>query len=390
VEDYLLAGVLFCEHCGIRLLGNRTCRTNIRRYSCTSPRTDGEHRRPRDGKLAEVRSCPGLTRRADELEQATVRAVADLARSAEVQKMARDRLQAAMDQKDGRLQEELAGVTKEIGRVQQGFTRLFAMLDDGKIKPEEFEAENERRRAEQQALENRRAHLEAELAQRRSRLAELTAALELLRDFDRLWDKMTMGERKELLRRIDPHMTIRREDDQHVVTIRPGWTKPIEITFVCQPRTKSWTPGPDAPLTRAQISLLLCWREGMDLNQIAQARNIAMTTVKWMSLEIRKRLQVKDLDEAVEVVKDRLDRCRQTVKTEGRFNKRPAQDPTVLSAPLMAVLRLMAEGKNGQEVAAGLGKDKSTISRQMRAICDRLAVHSREEAVARARELGLI
>ncbi|MBU0609364.1 MAG: recombinase family protein, partial [Armatimonadetes bacterium] len=45
VEDYLLAGVLFCEHCGRRLLGNRTCRTNIRRYSCTSPRTDGEHRR---------------------------------------------------------------------------------------------------------------------------------------------------------------------------------------------------------------------------------------------------------------------------------------------------------------------------------------------------------
>lgn len=388
VEDYLLAGVIFCEHCSRRLVGNRSWRRNVQQYSCHSPRTEGEHRRR--GKDGDVRSCPGITRRADELEEAIVQAVRDLANSPAVQKMAQDRLQAAMDEKDTRLQEELAGVVKEIGRVQQGFTRLFAMLDEGKIEQDEFDAENQRRRAEQQALENRHAHLAAELAQRRSRQAELAAALDLLRDFDRLWDKMTMGERKELLRRIDPHMTIRREDDQHIVTIRPGWTKPIEITFVCRPRTQSWTPGPEAPLTRGQISLLLCWREGMDLNQIAQARNIAMTTVKWMSLEIRKRLLVKDLDEAVEVVKDRLDRCRQTVKTEGRFNKRPTQDPTVLSEPLMAVLGLMAEGKNGNEMAAALGKDKSTISRQMRAICDRLAVHSREEAVDRARELGLI
>lgn len=390
VEDYLLAGILFCEHCGRRLVGNRSWRRNVQQYSCHSPQTDGQHRRRRDGKLAETRFCPGISRRADELEEAIVQAVRDLANSAEVQKMAEHRLQAAMDEKDTRLQDELAGVTKEIGRVQQGFTRLFAMLDEGKIKPEEFEAENARRRAEQEALENRRARLETGLAQRRSRLAELSAALDLLRDFDRLWDKMTMGERKELLRRIDPHMTIRRQDDQHIVTMRPGWTKPVEITFVCRLTTRPWTPGPDAPLTRAQISLLWSWREGMALEEIAEARNIALTTVKWMGREICKRLLVKDLDEAVELAKDRLDRCRKTVKIQGRFNKRPANDPTVLSETLIAILRLMAQDKTGNDMAAALGKDKSTISRQAAAICSRLAVHSREDAVARARELGLI
>jgi DNA-binding NarL/FixJ family response regulator len=373
------------------LVANRSWRRNVQQYSCHSLQTDGEHRRRgEDGKLGDIRSCPGITRRADELEEAIVQAVRDLANSPAVQQMAQERLQAAMDEKDTRLQEELAGVVKEIGRVQQGFTRLFAMLDEGKIEQNEFDAENQRRRAAQEALENRHAHLEAELAQRRSRQAELAAALDLLRDFDRLWDKMTMGERKELLRRIDPHMTIRREDDQHIVTIRPGWTKPIEITFVCRPRTKSWTPGPDAPLTRGQISLLWCWREGLTLEEIAKARNIALTTVKWMRDAIFKRLLVRDLDEAVELVKDRLDRCRQTVKMEGRFNKRPAQNPTVLSEPLMAVLRLMPEDMNGDQIAAALKKDKSTISRQMTSVCNRLAVHSREEAVARARELGLI
>jgi DNA-binding NarL/FixJ family response regulator len=143
-------------------------------------------------------------------------------------------------------------------------------------------------------------------------------------------------------------------------------------------------------LTRAQISLLWSWREGMALEEIAEARNIALTTVKWMGREICKRLLVKDLDEAVELAKDRLDRCRKTVKIQGRFNKRPAKDPTVLSETLIAILRLMAQDKTGNDMAAALGKDKSTISRQAAAICSRLAVHSREDAVARARELGLI
>lgn len=390
VEAYLLSGVLFCEHCGRRLVGNRSWRRNVCQYSCHAPQTGGTHRRREDGQLVGVRYCPGLTRRAEDLEQAVIQAVSSLANSDEVQKLAQDRLQAAMDQKDGRLQDEVAGVVKEIRRVQQGFTRLFALLDEGRIEPEEFDAENRRRRAEQEALENRRAHLEAELAQRRTRLAELTAALELLRNFDRLWEKMSMGERKELLRRIDPHMTIRRQDDDLVLTIRPGWTEPIEITFVARPRSKSWTPGPDAPLTRAQMSLLSSWRDGMDLDRIAQARQVSKTTVKWMTLRIRERLMVEDLDQAVELVKDRLDRCRATLQTEGRFNKRPSHAPAVLSESLLAVLRLTGEGKSCTEVAGILGKDKSTISRQMQAICGRLAVHSQQEAAHRARELGLI
>jgi len=105
---------------------------------------------------------------------------------------------------------------------------------------------------------------------------------------------------------------------------------------------------------------------------------------------LQERLQVCNLDEAVELVKDRLEKFRATVKTEGRFQKRPPADPTLLSEPLLAVLRLMAEGMTGQAIAAALGKDKSTISRQMTAICNRLAAHGREDAVARGRELGLI
>jgi len=389
-ETHLLTGVLYCDHCGRRLVGSRGRRRNVRMYACRSPRTGGEHRRRVKGKLAGRRCCPGLSRDADELDSAVIQAVRDLASSAAVQKIAQDRLQAAMDQRDTRLHEELAGVNREIERVQQGFTRLFALLDVGTIKQDEFDAENQRRRAEQKTLEERRAHLEAELAQRRSREAELTAALELLRDFDQLWEKMTVAERKELLRRVDAHMTIRRETDALVLTIRPGWTDPIELTFASRPQARSWSPGPDAPLTPAQLSLLCCWQDGMDLNQIAQARDISAGTAGWIAQSIRHRLAVKDLDEAVELVKDRLAACRPTLRTQGRFKTRPATDPTVLSEPLLAVLRLMAEDKGCTAIADALGKNKSTVSRQMEQIKRRLAVHSSQEAVERGKELGLI
>jgi site-specific DNA recombinase len=389
-ETHLLTGVLYCEHCGRRLVGSRGRRRNVRMYSCRSPRTGGEHRRRVKGMLVGPRCCPGLSREADELDRMVIQAVRDLASSTAVQKMAQARLQAAMDQKDTRLHDELAGVTKEIERVQQGFTRLFALLDVGTIKQDEFDAENQRRRAEQEALEERRAHLEAELAQRRSREAELTAALELLRDFDQLWEKMTVAERKELLRRVDPHMTIRREPDALVLTIRPGWTDPIELTFASRPQARSWTPGPDAPLTPAQLSLLCSWQDGMSLDEIARARDISAGTAGWIAQSIRNRLAVRDLDEAVELVKDQLDACRPTLRTQGRFKKRPATDPTVLSEPLLAVFRLMAEDKGCTAIAEVLGKNKSTISRQIEQITRRLAVHSSEEAVARGKELGFI
>jgi DNA-binding NarL/FixJ family response regulator/DNA invertase Pin-like site-specific DNA recombinase len=390
VDDYLVSGLLFCEHCGRRLVGHRENRRGTRHYSCHESRTGGQHRQREKREFVGLRSCPGFTRPADEVEEAIIQAVRDLAHSPAVQQMAQDRLQAAMDEKDTRLHDELAGVTKEVGRVQQGFTRLFAMLDDGKIKPEEFEAENNRRRGEQEALERRRLQLEAELAQRRGRLAQLTAALELLRDFDRLWAKMTAGERRELLRRIDPHMTMRRDSDALVLTIRPGWTQPLEIGFALNPRQVQWTPGQDAPLTPAQLSLLCSWQEGMSLHEIARARDISHTQVIATAREACRRLDVPDLDAAVELVPERLERCRATIKTKGRFNKRPSTDPNLLSEPLLAILRLMAEGKRCVQIAADLGKNKSTISRQMLQINRRLAVRSQNEAVERARELGLI
>jgi LuxR family maltose regulon positive regulatory protein len=54
------------------------------------------------------------------------------------------------------------------------------------------------------------------------------------------------------------------------------------------------------------------------------------------------------------------------------------------------VLRLIAEGLSNAEIGERLFLALSTIKGHTRAIFDKLQVHRRTEAVARARELGLL
>jgi len=390
VERFLLSGVVFCGHCGRRLTGSTDSRRDQRMYGCPAPRTGGNNRVRRNGEFAEVRTCPGLHRSADELEAAVIKAVAELARSAAVQSAAVQKVEDAIDQKDARISAELTAVEKELQQVDQGFSRLFGLLDKGAITEDEFNLENERRRDQQKCLVERQEQLSGCLSQRRGRKAELERALALLRDFDRLWESMPPGEQKEMLRQIDPHMTLRREDNYLILTIAPGFAEPINITFVARPRKHPQNPGPDARLTPRQLALLCRWEDGDSLQDMAHAWDISIGTVRWVVAAVRERLAVKDLDEAVELVRDRLDKCRNTLSLKGRYNKRPVSDPTILSEVLLAVLQLLAEGKRCVEIAKTLGKDKSTVSRQIRQVYYRLGAENREAALSRARELGLI
>jgi DNA-binding NarL/FixJ family response regulator len=54
------------------------------------------------------------------------------------------------------------------------------------------------------------------------------------------------------------------------------------------------------------------------------------------------------------------------------------------------VLRLMAEGSSSRSIAADLGISYTTVRTHIRGLGSKLAVHSKLEAIVKARELGLI
>ncbi len=64
--------------------------------------------------------------------------------------------------------------------------------------------------------------------------------------------------------------------------------------------------------------------------------------------------------------------------------------PLELTARERDVLRFMAEGKTDREIAAALKLSYSTIRNHVQRILEKLSVHSRQQAVWRARHRGLV
>jgi LuxR family transcriptional regulator, maltose regulon positive regulatory protein len=61
-----------------------------------------------------------------------------------------------------------------------------------------------------------------------------------------------------------------------------------------------------------------------------------------------------------------------------------------LTARELEVLRLLAAGRRNQEIAAELVVTLETVKKHLSHLFDKLGVANRTQAVARARELGLL
>ncbi len=74
------------------------------------------------------------------------------------------------------------------------------------------------------------------------------------------------------------------------------------------------------------------------------------------------------------------------------LNKRREMDSQLesLTPREKEVLRLMAEGMSSRDIAARLGISYTTVRTHIRSLGSKLGVHSKLEAIVKARELGLI
>jgi len=74
------------------------------------------------------------------------------------------------------------------------------------------------------------------------------------------------------------------------------------------------------------------------------------------------------------------------------LNKRREMDSQLesLTPREKEVLRLMAEGKSSRDIAARLGISYTTVRTHIRSLGSKLGVHSKLEAIVKARELALI
>lgn len=85
------------------------------------------------------------------------------------------------------------------------------------------------------------------------------------------------------------------------------------------------------------------------------------------------------------------DRFRRRVPDQAIQRRAPDPGPLVepLSARELEVLQLIAQGRSNREIALQLVLSLNTVKGYTRSIYQKLDVHSRTQAIAKARELGL-
>jgi DNA-binding NarL/FixJ family response regulator len=104
------------------------------------------------------------------------------------------------------------------------------------------------------------------------------------------------------------------------------------------------------------------------------------------------RKDAADVDLAVAI--KRVDRGDRFVDARLDEDRLPGRMPRVLGPPLTRreyeVLRRVAMGKTNFEIAEGLGLTRNTVKTYLQTALQKLGVHNRVEAIARANEIGLL
>ena len=95
-----------------------------------------------------------------------------------------------------------------------------------------------------------------------------------------------------------------------------------------------------------------------------------------------------------EITPDYVDRLLAHIEQTGKPQREETRVVFQMVEPLsgreMEVLILLSEGNSDKKIAAALVIARETVHKHLKNIYEKLGVHSRTEAVARARELGLL
>jgi len=223
-SQHLLSGIVQCGKCG-RLMQAHWLHTQ-------SSRTKGRKRyRTYLHRITEFvgeTGCRGVSKSAAKLEAAVLERIREAAASADFQEaafaearrqLAKD-LPAAADERE-QIESQLSGLDRR-------FDLWAQQLEAGSIDDVQFRKRNEALLKEKAGLQERLASLGAKEAEAESLEMSLGQVREALKDFDRVWEHLTIDEQREMLRALVEHLKVWKDKAELKLVLMP----PVEIPLV--------------------------------------------------------------------------------------------------------------------------------------------------------------
>ena len=159
--------------------------------------------------------------------------------------------------------------------------------------------------------------------------------------------------------------------------------------------------GGSTKLTKQEREFLLLLGEGCTGEEVAMRLDVDDAAIESMRDRVLKKLGLSDVAELIEYagaqkwfagqegIEDALERAvRSGRKTAPSFGPQPLSDP--LTNRELDTLELLAKRLYNKEIAAELFISVETVKSHMKNIFQKLSVKNRVEAIARAKEIGLL
>lgn len=376
--EFLLAGLVTCANCGGRLHG-ATKRSHVRLYRC------------RDGMQSAIEGCTRSTADAVTLEGMVIDEIRHLSSSSGTQS-------AAALEASSLVVARAAAVDEEIQQLEGTIRRLWADYDfwsdefkDSRCDRDEFERHRERFRDGKANAQRRLDELAAIRMDTETRRQAAARASELVSDFDACWGGLSPEERRELV-----HTVIARAS----LTVLDGGSKELRFALHGYPevvRIIHASKNPERPqsglesLWPTEQAALYWVGQGLDVHEIARKRGIHVDGVRVALHDARAKLGADTNEVAWRIAREYIEANLHSLPlTRRKRKKAPPKDLPLLTEAQTGLLSLLAQGMTVAAAAQALDISANTAYVHLKNCRDRLGCASNEEAVRKARDIGLI
>jgi len=366
LPQYLLAGLLRCGHCGNQMTCTCQQSANRRYYRCSTGRERG----------SDV-GCINNQRPADLIEAVIISQLRERAQAAGVQDLAAELLPGMVEDDDRRLREDVERLEEEVEKRLDEYRFWSHERYEGRISPEEFDLRREHLMAEKAKLEEQLEESRARLKSSVQRAAELEQALEILSDFDTVFDGLDLDQQREMIQLLIADAKMFHQEDG---TTRLAFTLRGLGDFE---RVLPRLTGGDTKMTPRQIEAYMLWAQGLDRKAIAREMGVSAQVVS-QYLSIGKSRVGADSREEIEE--------NEAILFTGRRRRKRTPDPDrpPLTDAQKEVLSLYADGLTRPQIGEELDISPSTAYVHLMNCRARLGRTTNDEAAGHARQMGYI
>jgi len=328
--------------------------------------------------------------RGDFLEPRIAREIEKVASCPEVLALAEEEAKRLLKKGPSRRADERKQLRAQHAQLQQRLAELGEAFAEGIVSKEMLRACDQELSPRISAIEARLAELDVEETNGADASAQLTRALELLRDLPRLWEEMDPEEKRTVFELLIEDLRISRGEGRSHVKLKLRFLDECSfdlpaITCRRNGRRRINSEG----ISLRQLAYLALVEEGLSNEEIASRWQVSVGSIRGIASRTMERARTSDVHEAFERFRKDISEWKHLLPLDGRcVNVR--LDQSLLSRGEIPVLKGMTAGKTDKEIASDMGVPESTVAGRRNRIREKLRARHTLQAVANAVSMGLL